>query len=141
MFPLLMKGAGTTMATRGQNMPYTTGHSRYFSIIYTDLTYVPRVFLDLDNTLNAPAFTTVCLTARKDGLTAYVDRNLITLGMFPSGLWDEDLTLDILSDLMAAGTDMHTDEQTNLMAAGTDIHTDKQTVGPQVTVTRSMLFL
>ena len=61
--------------------------------------------------------------------------------MFPSGLWDEDLTLDILSDLMAAGTDMHTDEQTNLMAAGTDIHTDKQTVGPQVTVTRSMLFL
>ena len=129
-----MKGAGTTMATRSQSMPYTTGHSRYFSIEYSDMTYVPRVFLDAENNLNAPAFTTVYLTNdKKDGLTAYVDRNLITWGMFPSGLWDEDLTLDILDDLMAAGTDMHIDEQMNLMAAGTD----KQTVA----VTRSMLFL
>ena len=45
MFPLLMKSAATHMATRGQHMPYTTGHNRYFSIKYSNKTYVPKVFL------------------------------------------------------------------------------------------------
>ena len=106
-----MKGAATPMATRGQNMPYTTGHSRYFSIEYTDLNYVPRVFLGVENTLNRPAFTTVYLNGTDQ--SAYVDQNLIG-AMLPNDIWDvtgdannnsgnadgDDL-LSILDELMA----------------------------------------
>ena len=102
-----MNGAGTTMATRSQSMPYTTGHSRYFSIEYSDMTYVPRVFLDVENTVNAPQYTTVYLKQNRDS-AAYVDRNLIESGMFPSELWEEDQTLnDMLDDLMARTDTTH----------------------------------
>ena len=70
-----MKGADASMATRGRNMPYTTGYNRYFSIEYSDLDAVPRVFLDTGNTLNMPTYTTIYLP--KTSQSAYVDRQLV----------------------------------------------------------------
>ena len=102
LLPQLMKGEGTPMATSGQNMPYTTGHSRYFSIEYSDLNVVPKVFSDVwKNTLNIPEYTTVDLITSRQ--SAYVDRNLIRGGMLPNDTWQETHPLDdFLIDLLDA---------------------------------------